>query len=173
MLDPKKTQWFAVYTRPRFEKKVFERLVEAGIETFLPLQTRLKQWSDRKKLVEEPLIRSYIFVKIVLKEYKTVIETEGIVRFVRFEGQPAPIPEKQINVLKMLLAQQIDMELAEEELNLGDKVEIRIGSMTGFDGILVNHKGKDKAIIQIDHITHALMVTLPKNYIAKAINGDS
>lgn len=169
MIDIRKPHWLAAYTKPRNEKKVYERLVDAGVEVYLPLQVRMKQWSDRKKKVEEPLLRSYIFVKITEKDYYRVINIPGLVRYVMFDGKAAPIPDNQIDILKMLLGQKLEIETVEENIQPGDPVEICIGSMTGFTGELVQHKGKHKVIIQIDHVSHKLMVTLPANYIAKSM----
>jgi transcription antitermination factor NusG len=169
VIDIRKPHWLAAYTKPRNEKKVYQRLVDAGYETFLPLQKKLKQWSDRKKIVEEPLLRSYIFVRITEKEYYYAIRIPGMVRYVTFEGKAAPIPDKQIDILKMLVGQQVEIEATDEIIEPGERVEIRFGTMTGFEGELVKHKGKNKVIIKLDHVSHLLLVTLPANYIAKAI----
>jgi len=157
--------WFAVYTKPRNEKKVYARLVEKGIETFLPLQKRFKQWSDRKKLVDEPLFRSYIFVRIGQKEYYNVLNTMGVVRFVTFEGKAAPIPDRQIDQIKELLVQDIELEAVSGIIEPGTKVEVRFGSLQGIEGEMVEHAGKKKVIIRIDHISHSLLVTLPAGYV--------
>ena len=88
---PKKTieeKWYAIYTKPRAEKLVNQRLLEEGVETFLPLQKTYRIWSDRKKLVEKPLLPSYLFVKTKTKNFHYVYRVPGIVKFVSFEGQP-------------------------------------------------------------------------------------
>ncbi len=169
MLDIRTPRWFAAYTKPKNEKKVLERLTAIGIEAYLPLQKRLKQWSDRKKVSEEPVIRSYIFVRIVEKDYYKVLNTAGVIRYITFEGKAAPIPDKQIEVLRQLLEQNLAIEAVEEQLQPGEMVEIRMGSMMGITGELVEHNGAKKVIIRIDHVSHSLLVTLPKEYIAKAI----
>jgi len=169
MTCTKKPHWLAAYTKSRNEKRVYDRLISEGYEAYLPLQKRLKQWSDRKKWVEEPLLRSYIFVRITEKDYYNVLNIQGLLRFVTFEGKAAPIPAKQIDVLKMLLGQQVEIEVLEQQLEPGDMVEVRIGSMTGLKGELITCKGKEKLIIRIDHISHALLVTLPKGHVAKVL----
>jgi transcription antitermination factor NusG len=169
VLDIRTPRWFAAYTKPKNEKKVLERLTAIGIEAYLPLQKRLKQWSDRKKVSEEPVIRSYIFVRIVEKDYYKVLNTAGVIRYITFEGKAAPIPDKQIEVLRQLLEQNLAIEAVEEQLQPGEMVEIRMGSMMGITGELVEHNGAKKVIIRIDHVSHSLLVTLPKEYIAKAI----
>ncbi len=160
-------RWFAAYTKPRNEKKVFDRLLSSGIETFLPLQKRIKQWSDRKKMVEEPLFRSYIFVKISAKDYYKVLNTPGVVRYITFEGKAVPIPEKQIDQIKQLLEQDIEIEAIEENIEPGTIVEVRFGSLMGLLGELITHQGKKKVVVRIDHISHSLLVTLPSKYVIK------
>jgi transcriptional antiterminator RfaH len=169
LLDLKNRRWFAAYTKPRSEKKVYERLVEAGFEAYLPLQKIMKQWSERKKMVEEPLLRSYIFVRVNEKEYHQAIKIMGTVRYVCFEGKGVPIPDRQIETLKMLLKQDFDVQILDEKLALGDRVEITYGAMNGFEGRLVKHKGKDMAIIEIESVSHQICVTLPLGYLAKKI----
>jgi len=158
-------RWYAVYTKPRNEKKVFARFVEKGIETFLPLQKKLKQWSDRKKMVDEPLFRSYIFVHIGQKQYYDVLNTMGVVRYITFEGKAVPIPDKQIEQIKQLLVQDIELEAVEGQIEPGSKVEVRFGSLQGIEGEMVEHAGKKKVVIRIDHISHSLLVTLPAEYV--------
>lgn len=162
-------RWYAAYTKPRNEKKVLERLEATGIEVYLPLQRRLKQWSDRKKLVEEPLFRSYIFVRITPKDYYNVLNTFGIVRYITFEGKAVPIPDNQINIIKQLLEQDVEIESVEEQLVPGELVEVKFGSFIGLIGELVEHKGKKKVIVRIEHISHSLLVSLPAQYIAKTV----
>jgi transcriptional antiterminator RfaH len=167
VLDLRTSKWFAVYTLPRNEKKVLERLSDCGIEVFLPIQKKLKKWSDRKKVVEEPLIRSYVFVRIKEQEYYTVLKTTGVIRYVSFEGKAVPIPEKQIDLLKKFLEQNYSIEVIEEQIEPGEMIEITMGSMMGVAGELVEHNGAKKVIIRIDHISHSLLVTLPRDYIVK------
>jgi len=162
-------RWYAAYTKPRNEKKAYERLLSAGIETYLPLHRRLKQWSDRKKMVEEPLFRSYIFVKINLKEYYVVLNTPGVVRYITFEGKAVPIPDKQIDQIKQLLEQNVEIQSIEEFLEPGMLVEVRFGSLMGLTGELIEHQGKKKVVVRLEHISHSLLVTLPAQYVAKAI----
>ncbi|QKG81008.1 UpxY family transcription antiterminator [Tenuifilum thalassicum] len=158
-------KWYAVYTKPRNEKKVYTRLVEKGIETFLPLQKRLKHWSDRKKWVEEPLFRSYIFVRVEPKQYYDVLNTMGVVRYVTFEGKAVAIPDKQIEQIKQLLVQDIEIEAVEGYIEPGTKVVVRFGSLQGVEGEMVEHSGKKKVVIRIEHISHSLLVTLPAEYV--------
>lgn len=166
----KEARWYAAYTKSRNEKKVYDRLLSSGIETYLPLQQRLKQWSDRKKMVEEPIFRSYIFVRITQKDYFNVLNTAGVVRFITFEGKAVPIPDNQIDQIKQLLEQNVELEMVEEKLEPGSIVEVRFGTLMGLIGELIEHQGKKKVVVRIEHISHSLLVTLPSQYIVKAIN---
>ena len=96
-------RWYAIYTKSRNEKKVALNLQEKGIEVYLPLLKTLKQWSDRKKWVEEPLFRSYLFVRILDKNYLEVLQTDGVVRFITFRQERVPVPDQQIEAVKAYL----------------------------------------------------------------------
>lgn len=99
-----KMEWFALYTKPRSEKKVAENLAALGIEVYCPLVTTIKQWSDRKKKVESPLIPSYIFVKIEEANRKDLFQVAGVVQYVFWLGKPAKIQPHEIEALKTQLA---------------------------------------------------------------------
>jgi transcription antitermination factor NusG len=161
MID-RKQRWYAIYTRPKAEKKVYEELLLRNIESYLPLQRSLKQWYDRKKWIETPLIRSYVFVKINNREYFKTIKIDGIVRFVTFEGQPAPIPETQIKSLRILLASDEELEVSDEKFEPGDPVEVRSGPFARLKGELVEYRGSKKVLVRIDHIGQSVLVTIPE-----------
>lgn len=168
MIDIRKPHWVAAYTKPRNEKKVLERLVGAGVEAYLPLQRTLKQWSDRKKWVEEPLLRSYIFVRITEREYYHVLGIPGMVRYVMFEGKAAPIPDKQIDMLKLFMGMDVETEVVEEEILSGEMVEIVGGKLAGFSGEMLRHNGKNKVVVRLEHISHSILITLPKGLVVRA-----
>ncbi|MFQ5710087.1 MAG: transcription termination/antitermination NusG family protein, partial [bacterium] len=92
MKSQNSSHWYALYTRPRFEKKVDLLLQEKGLESYLPLHTVLRRWSDRWKKVEEPLFSCYVFVRILLSQRIHAVQTDGVVRIVSFTGTPSPIP---------------------------------------------------------------------------------
>ena len=145
-----KPQWYAVYTRSRAEKKVAAEFEKQGIEHYLPLITAIRQWSDRKKKVRVPLIYSYVFVRITARKHLTVLETFGVVRILHFNGKPVPIPEYQINNLKILLGAQVTLECEPIELVKGQEVKITKGPLTGLRGVIALIKGKQKLLIRID-----------------------
>ena len=155
--------WYAVYSRSRSEKKAALELEAQGIEYYLPLIKTLRQWSDRKKWVEEPLFRSYIFVHIEQKEYYEVLKNFYLVRYVTFEGKAVPIPEKQIEAIKIYLGEHEPVMLEKIELYKGQKVEVISGSLTGLKGELIEIKGKKRIKVRIDVVGKSVVVNIPKS----------
>jgi transcriptional antiterminator RfaH len=164
-VDANKTReykWYAVYTKSRTEKKVAGLLLREKIEVYLPLKKTLKQWSDRKKWVEEPLIRAYVFIKISEKEYYTALNTPGVLKYVTFDGKAAPIAEWQIIALQKVIEGIDDYELSSEVFKKGNKVKITSGSMAGVIGEIVETRGNKKFIIRIEHIGYSILLNLHK-----------
>ncbi len=159
--------WYALYTRSRYEKKVFGELTARGIEAYLPLNRTLRKWSDRNVWIEEPLIRSYVFVNVDAQKYPLALQVKGAVRFVFFEGKPAPIPGWQIEILKKALDTAKDYEITTMAYAPGDKVLIFKGAFSCFSGELLETQGKHKVIIKIDHIGHSLLLTIPLGNLKK------
>ena len=145
-------KWYPIYTRSRFEKKTQLELEKKQITTYLPLKKVLKQWSDRKKIVEEPLLKSYLFVYISIKEYNEVLLTPGFSRFIYFSGKIASIPEKQIQDLRLLLANSTDLELIEYNISPGEKVLIKAGPFKGITAELVSLKNKKNLILRLEQL---------------------
>lgn len=122
--------WFALYTKPRNEKKVTQALEALGIEVYCPVITQVRQWSDRKKKVELPLIPSYVFVRLHEKDRAKVFEVPGAVRYLYWLGKPAIITEDEIALLKQSLQQNItQVEL--KQYARGQKITIPVGPFKG------------------------------------------
>ena len=160
-------KWYALYTRPRAEKLVFARLEEEGIETFLPLQKTFRVWSDRKKLVEKPLLPSYIFVKTIKKNFPKVYKITGVVKFVSFEGKPVSIPQKQIDNLRLLINSNAEIEVSSEKFSPGDNVEVINGSLVGLTGELVRIGSKNRVVVRVDRLDQNLILKIPKAFLKK------
>jgi transcriptional antiterminator RfaH len=160
-------KWYALYTRPRAEKLVYQRLVEANIETFLPIQKTYRKWSDRKKLVEKPLLSSYIFVKTNSKNFPAVYKTNGVVKFISFEGQPVSIPQKQIDNLRLLVNSDAEIEVTSEKFAPGDNVEVVNGALIGLTGELVKIGTHNRVIVRIDRLDQNLILKIPKAFLRK------
>ena len=151
-------KWYPIYTRSRFEKKTQLELEKKQITTYLPLKKVLKQWSDRKKIVEEPLLKSYLFIYISIKEYNEVLLTPGFSRFIYFSGKIASIPEKQIQDLRLLLANSTDLELIEYNISPGEKVLIKAGPFKGITAELVSLKSKKSLILRLEQLACSINI---------------
>jgi transcription termination/antitermination protein NusG len=132
--------WYALYTRPRWEKKVVTLLTKKGVETYCPFNKAIKQWSDRKKLVEEPLFKSYVFVRIAETDHLTVKSADGVINIVHWLGKPAIIPDGEIEIIKRFLYDFRDIKLEKTEVNVDDKVRILNGPMMMMEGNVVEIK---------------------------------
>ncbi len=157
-------RWIAVYTKPRYEKKVHTLLEEKGIESYLPLIRQRRQWSDRKKWVDVPLFRSYIFAHIELKESLWVLQTDGVHHIIKFKNKIAIIQDEQIEAIRISIEGGFKPE-ATDYFTVGEKVEIIAGPMRGFQGVVAKIKGQDKFILKIDAIQHAMSVHIERNYL--------
>ncbi len=160
-------KWFALYTKSRTEKKVHQALEEKGIQCYLPLEKKLKLWSDRKKWVEEPFIRSYVFVYIEEENLQKALNTPGVVTVIRFEGKPASVREEEIKLIETVLSSEESYELSAEHFDPGEKVEIARGSLKGFYGELVHHLNKYKVLIRINSINQNILVRLNPSFLKK------
>ena len=162
---PKK--WHVIYTRSRAEKKVLIELQLKNIECFLPLQRKLRQWKDRKKWVETPLISGYCFVYINRVDYDKVLQTDNVVCYITFEGKAAIIPDCQINALKQLLQQSdIEVEVSAENFLPGKKVEIISGPMIGIRGELIKMRGKNRFLMRFEQINNVLLIEVKASEIS-------
>jgi transcription antitermination factor NusG len=160
-------RWYAIYTRSRAEKKVNTELILTGIESYLPLRKTIRQWSDRKKMVEAPLFNSYVFVKVSEKEYLKVLNTDGVTRFITFEGLAVSIPEVQINAIKAYLEEPEPIEVNDDPLKMepGQNIIVTRGPMKGLMGVLITIQGKNKVKVEIEAIGHSLIITIPPKNI--------
>lgn len=152
--------WYAIYTKPHCEKKLVQRLTRKGIEAYIPLRKTLRQWSDRKKLVEEPLISSYVFVYVSVNDYFEAVNTYGASHYVWFAGKPAVIPSRQIELLKIITGSGVEMECTQDRIPAGSAVKVLTGPLTGLTGKLVRHGGKNKVVVQLDHLDKVLLLTI-------------
>ena len=161
--------WYAVYTKPRSEKKLADRLNNKGIEAYLPMRRTLKQWSDRKKMVDEPLIKSYVFVNIFQQNYYEVLNTAGAVKYIWFCGKPAVIPANQILAMKLIMSQEVDVDCVSADLPKGTPVKVISGPMKELTGELLSYAGKHKVMIRLDHLDKALLLTISPHLLERLV----
>ena len=149
--------WYAIYVRSKHEKTVHSALLNKGIESSLPLKTVIRQWSDRKKKVQLPMFRGYVFVKINLNIDKlNVLQTPGIVKFIHFNNQIPSIPKEQIFWLDTLLSSKSEINYETQYLT-GNEVEVIAGPFKGLKGKVIKRKSVFRVILWID-IINALLV---------------
>jgi transcription antitermination factor NusG len=163
---PKEKTWYALYVKSRSEKKVAVELEGNGIDYYLPLEKQLRQWSDRKKWVEVPLFRSYIFVHIEQKDYYKVLQTRGAVKYISFEGKAVPVPPQQIDAIKIYLQQkEPEMETNPSDWQEGKEVEVMSGKLTGLRGKLIKVNGKNRVKVEIEVVGSAIILNISRKQL--------
>jgi transcription antitermination factor NusG len=119
--------WYVVYTKPKWEKKVADRLIEIGVVAFCPLITKISQWSDRKKKINVPLFNSYIFVQLEDKERNRIFEVVGAVRYLFWLGKPAVVKDAEIEAIKNWLSVPETYDVLVDQWKKGDKIVLESG----------------------------------------------
>lgn len=152
---PNERAWYALYTKPRHEKKVEQQLLEKGLTCYLPLRSVRRQWSDRRKWVDEPLFRSYVFVKANNRERYEAVRSYGALRVVGFKGIPIVVPEEEIDRIRRILREVENVEPA-DYFTAGDAVEIVQGPLSGMKGVLEEVRNDHRLVVRIDSVRQAL-----------------
>jgi transcription antitermination factor NusG len=155
------SHWYAVHTRARHEKMVAERLHEQGVASYLPLVKETHRWSDRKKVVELPLFSCYVFARFAPtnQDRIRVCRTHGVLQVVGMQGEAIPIPDEQIDAVRLLLNEQLPWS-AHPFLKIGQRVRIGSGALKGVEGILVARNGDRTLVVSVDVIQRSLAVRI-------------
>lgn len=159
-------KWFAVYTRPCWEKKVAGLLTKKGIENYCPLNKVQRHWSDRNKLIEVPLFTSYVFVHIPDSMHTVTRATPGIVNFVYWLGKPAVIRNEEIEAIRQFLIEHPEVELKKTEVALKDHVRILSGPLESFEGDVVEIMSQTVKV-NLPSLGYILAATVNKKNILK------
>jgi len=156
---PAPQSWFAVHTRSKCEKKVATQLSEREINCFLPTVKEVRLWSDRRKVIDQPLFPGYVFVRIPPEDTMrvTVLRTNGVAGFVGIQGQGIPIPDGEIENVQLLLSSKVPYQ-PYPFLRVGQKVRIRGGFLDGVEGILAAKNSDRSVVISVDLIQRSLAV---------------
>lgn len=159
-------KWYALYTKPRWEKKITQVLERKGIEVWCPLNKIQKQWSDRKKIVEEPLFKSYVFVHIEDTEKTSVLMTDGILNFVYYVGKPAIIRDEEVELIKKFLAEKEASVSIQSLGSLDENTRIRVNHGVFMDttGTVVKG-GKKKVYVKLESLEQVMVVEFPVDYL--------
>lgn len=160
-------RWYALYTRPKFEKKVAERLDEAGYEVWLPMQTVVRQWSDRKKKLKVPLFNSYVFIRADSSELYNAVQFDGVAKTVHFNGQPAAIRDEQIDMIRKVLIGPDAFDVRVRSYNRGDMVSVVEGPLKGSTGRWINWRGKKRVCLELEQLHQVILVEVPAAFIEK------
>ncbi|MEL7120741.1 MAG: UpxY family transcription antiterminator [Bacteroidota bacterium] len=167
-LDEHEAKWFAVYTRYKREKIVKEQLANKGIHCFLPLQKVKRQYTRKVKNLEIPLLSCYIFTKIVKNEYVQVLETNDVVQFVKFSNNLISIPECEIDLMKRIIGENIEVEATPiSGLQKGDLVEIHAGPLAGLRGTFVQAHNSKNFVISLHQMGYALHMQIDRTNLRK------
>ena len=142
--------WYALYTKPRWEKKVAKNLEEAGYNCYCPLNKVTKQWSDRKKIVLEPIFKSYVFVEVEEKNKWDLKKIGGVLNFVYWLGKPAVIRSEEIDTIRKFLNEFNDVSVEQyEQFKVNSKVRIKQGVLMNYNGLVIELAGS-KAKVRIE-----------------------
>lgn len=167
IMEEKKLHWFAVYTKPRWEKKVARLLDEKGIENYCPINKVVRQWSDRRKIVLEPIFKSYVFVRVPDAEKWQLRAIPGIINFVYWLGKPARIKDDDILTIRKFLHEFSDVQVEEvSKLQVNGKVRIKQGILMNYHGIVIELSGS-RAKVKIESMGLQLSAVFDKKNLEK------
>ena len=152
--------WYVFYVTAKHERKVEKLLIRDGYTSYLPLIITLKQWAQRKKYVEEPLLKSYIFVKIKKNQIYDVLQTPSIVTYIRFMGEPAVVPQEQIDLIKDLIENKTKFNISNEKVKIGELITLKSGPFTGYKGVVKEFRGSKKLLVSLESIAFTLEIEL-------------
>ena len=160
MAESKK--WFAVYTKPRWEKKVTDFLIKEQVVAYCPLNRVVRQWSDRKKWLYEPLFTCYVFVNVGSDEMQKVKGINGIINFVCWLGKPAIIKDEEIEIIKRFLNEYDNVNLEKAEVNVNDVVRITNGPLMQAEGSILS-VGRKKVKVYLPTLGYAMVAEVEKS----------
>ena len=160
-------KWYALYTKPRWEKKIDSVLVRKGIESRCPLQKIERQWSDRKKIIEDPLFKSYVFVRIDDTERSKVLMTDGVLNFVHYLGKPAVIKNEEVDTIKRYLAEKDASIFIISSEGFAEETKIRVnhGIFMGNEGTVLRG-GKKKVYVKLESLGQVMVVEFPAEFLS-------
>jgi transcription termination/antitermination protein NusG len=165
--ESRELKWYAAYTCARHEKRATELLERKSVETLLPLYETVHRWKNGLARVRLPLFPGYVFVRIALANRLQVLEVPSIVRLVGFCGQPAPLPEEDIETIQSCLKQGPSFE-PHPYLKVGRRVRITTGPLAGCEGLLVRKKGNLRVVLSIELIQRSVMLDVPASSLELA-----
>jgi transcription antitermination factor NusG len=149
--------WYVAHTSANHEKRVTQQLQERSVEHFLPLYESVRRWKDRRMKLQLPLFPGYVFVRLALRERLKVLQVPGVARLISFNGQPAALPDNEIEVLRAGFATQLRAE-PHPYLTVGRRVRVKHGPLGGVEGILIRKKNAYRVVLSLDLIMQSASV---------------
>jgi len=170
METQKGKKWFAIYTKPRWEKKVNSKLLEKGVESWCPVQKKESQWSDRKKIIDDPLFKSYVFVRITDDERLKVLTTDGALQFVHYLKKPAVIRDEEIELIRSYLLEKNAVITIENlrQFSENNKVVIRKGVFMDAEGTVVKG-GSKRVYVRLESLDQLMIVEFPAAHLSHKV----
>lgn len=156
--------WYVIQTRPRWEKKIASILDNKGLAYYLPINKVERQWSDRKKIISEPLFKRYIFVCLEEPEKWKVLDIEGVLNFIYWLGKPAIVRQTEIENIQKYLNEFEDVQIGDFNLKEGQEVVIKQGILMNYKGIVLELRN-NKAWIRIESMGLVLSAEFKKDNI--------
>jgi transcription antitermination factor NusG len=160
-----KKSWYAVYTKPRWEKKVYALMLEQGMEAYCPLNRVRKKWSDRIKWVDEPLFKSYVFVRIAEAEMTNIRMVNGVVNFVYWLGRPAKVKDAEIEVIRKFLNEYSEVVATPVNLQKDARITIRRGALMDKEATVVKVMNNKVQVI-IESIGFSLVALIDRSNLS-------
>lgn len=149
--------WYVLYTKPKWEKKVAERLTQIGVECYCPTFTKVQQWSDRKKKIEVPLFNSYVFIQLSDMDRNIVFTVPGVIRYLFWLGKPAVVRDEEINIIKTSLKAYDVLDISVSSIQVGDRIKLESGAFSNQDAI-VQEVSKTHYILVLESLGCVLKV---------------
>ena len=159
-LHEQEARWFAIYTNYKREKQTLKFLQQKGVEAYLPIQKLTRRYVRKVKHIELPLINCYLFVKITKSEYIRVLETENVLKFIKFSNNLIAIPEAEIQLMKRIIGEEVDFTFEPSTFVEGEMVEVIGGQLTGLEGKLISKEGKQQFLIELTSIGYNFQMTI-------------
>lgn len=157
--------WYAVYVNVKHEKKVVKKLQDQHIEAYSPIIKKMQQWSDRKKMVEFPMLSGYVFVNIDLQQKEKVLHCPGVFAFIKFNGMEAKIRDVEISTLKSIELSGYDVMQEVDDFKVLDEVQITEGALKGLKGTILKLAQSNYIQIQLESLHQSIKVKLPQHIL--------
>jgi transcription antitermination factor NusG len=162
-----KKKWYALYTKPRWEKKIYQTLQSRGFESYCPLNKVRRKWSDRIKVIEEPLFKSYLFVRLDDAMKTEVRYIDGVLNFVYWNGKPAVVKDEEIVEIKKFMSEYEDVQVGTIEMKPADEVLVKQGVMMGASGRILRVLSNNMVEVRIDSLGLVLTAKFDKQKLDK------